>query len=132
MDLSTFFSSRSPACPRTVVKNCSLTLSFCTCKDNFSSCYFFLLRIYYLPASSISYLSVFYFFSVFFSSYLTSRAKELGFDGSNLLICIALFLVPDWSPFFVNLSTSFEFTTPDPPLLWAFEEVRKTSFAGTI
>ena len=59
------------------------------------------------------------------------RANESGFEGSNLLMCIALFLVPDWSPFFVSLSISFEWEEFWFPFAWDFEEVMNTSLAGT-
>ena len=133
MLFSTLLSYAFSTSPRTVDRNCYLTFSFCCFRDIISSCCFFLFKIWSLPASSISCFSVFYFLLACYSCGFTSKAKEWGFDGSNLLICIALFLVPDWSPFLVSLSISLDWCPPEAlPLFCAFELVKKTSLAGTI
>ena len=125
-----FTTSFSFASPSTVSKNFSLRALFYLANLNFSSFCCFFISINFLDASLIS----FYFFTSYFfdsSSFLIIRANESGFEGSNLLMCIARFLVPDWSPFLVNLSISFEFMCDWEDLLFDFDEVMKTSFAGT-
>ena len=128
-----FTTSFSFASPNTVSKNFSLRALFYLANLNFSSfCCFFISIFDKFPGWTDASLISFYFFtSCFFDSpsFLTfdHQSERIWIRGVKPFDVHCPFL----SPRLVNLSISLEFMCDWEDLLFDFDEVMKTSFAGT-